>query len=443
MGVNVTTPNTAEQTLRDQFRSLASIILDDASAQRREAAFSHFAAAGLPNRHLESWHYTDLRAILREALPPAPVPDAAVVAEARERLKAHALPGAVRLVVLDGVFSPDLSDPSDLGPHVRVVPVLEALSSDGLNADLASAQKLGADESILALNAAFLQGGVLIDVEPGFKVEPVIEIVSLHSARIPAATYERSYVRLGEHSSATVVERHAALGEARVSSNAVLVVSVGDGASFDHLARIDGLGAQALHLGMTLVRLGADARFDGTTLIATPGVTRRQAYLEFAGPHSAAHFNGVSLLDGRCHADTTIIVTHTAPHCESRELYKHILDDEATGIYQGKVVVAAGAQKTDGKMLSKAIFLGDAATMYNKPELEIFADDVVCGHGATVGSLDDDQLFYLRARGIPLREAQALLLEAFASEAIAAVQVEAVRDEMSERIGQWLRQHGR
>ncbi len=209
------------------------------------------------------------------------------------------------------------------------------------------------------------------------------------------------------------------------------------------MARIDGLGTQALHLGMTLVRLGADTRFEGTTLIATPGVTRRQAYLEFAGPHSTAHFNGVSLLDGRCHADTTIIVTHTAPHCESRELYKHILDDQSTGIYQGKVVVAPGAQKTDGKMLSKAIFLGEDANMYNKPELEIFADDVVCGHGATVGSLDDDQLFYLRARGIPLREAQALLLEAFAAEAIETVQVDTVRDEMSERIGQWLRQHGR
>ena len=443
MGVSFKTPSSAEQALGEQFRSAAAQRGNDGSARRREAAFSRFAAAGLPNRHNESWHYTDLRSLVREALPPAPRPDAALVADARERLKAHALPGAVRLVVLDGCFSPDLSDLSGLGPHVRVTPVLEALTTDALDTDLVTAQKLGAEESILALNAAFVQGGVLIEVEPGVKVEPVIELVSLLSGRVPAATYERSYVRLGDHASATVVERHAALGEARSLANAVLVVSVGDGASFEHLARIDGLGAQALHLGTTLVRLGADARFDGTTLIATPGVTRRQAYLEFAGPHSVAHFNGVSLLDGRCHADTTIIVTHTAPHCESRELYKHILDDESTGIYQGKVVVAPGAQKTDGKMLSKAIFLGEAATMYNKPELEIFADDVVCGHGATVGSLDEDQLFYLRARGIPLREAQALLLEAFASEAIAAVQVEAVRHEMGERIGQWLRQHGR
>lgn len=443
MGVSLKVPSSAEQALGDQFRTVAAQHGRDGSSARREAAFSRFAAAGLPNRHIESWHYTDLRSLLREALPPASTPDPAVVAEARERLKAHALPGSVRVVVLDGFFNPELSDLSGLGPHVRVTPVIDALVAEALDADLAAAQKLGAEESILALNAAFLQGGVMIAVEPGVKVEPVIELVSVLSGRVPAATYQRSYVRLGDHASATVVERHAALGEARSSANAVLVVSVGDGASFDHLARIDGLGAQALHLGLTLVRLGADARFDGTTLIATPGITRRQAYLEFAGPHSTAHFNGVSLLDGRCHADTTIIVTHTAPHCESRELYKHILDEESTGIYQGKVVVAPGAQKTDGKMLSKAIFLGEAATMYNKPELEIFADDVVCGHGATVGSLDEDQLFYLRARGIPLREAQALLLEAFAAEAIAAVQVDVVRHEMGERIGQWLRQHGR
>jgi Fe-S cluster assembly protein SufD len=127
----------------------------------------------------------------------------------------------------------------------------------------------------------------------------------------------------------------------------------------------------------------------------------------------------------------------------SRELFKHILDGEATGIYQGRVVVAPGAQKTDGKMLSKCIFLGEGANMYNKPELEIFADDVVCGHGATVGALDEDQLFYLRARGIPLHEAQALLLEAFAAEALEAVSVASVKDEMVARVGDWLRQHGR
>ena len=430
----------AERMLGEQFRAFRPA---DASAARREDAFTLFTEAGLPGRRIESWHYTDLRGLVREALPPAPAPDEATIARARARLADHAVPGAARIVVLDGSFRPELSDLSALPAGVKVTSVLDALSSGELDPGLASAQRLGAVESMLALNAAFLQGGAMIEVAPGTAVAAPIEIVALLSGAAPAATYDRSYLKLGAGASLSLVERHASLGEAKSLAATVLVVSVGDGARFEHLARIDGLGPQALHLGTTLVRLGAGAKFEATTLIATGGVTRRQAYVEFTGENATAHLYGVSLLDGRSHADTTLIVTHTAPHCESRELYKHILDGEATGIYQGRVVVAPGAQKTDGKMLSKCIFLGEGATMYNKPELEIFADDVVCGHGATVGALDDDQLFYLRARGIPLREAQALLLEAFAAEAIETVSVPSVKDEMMARVGQWLRQHGR
>jgi Fe-S cluster assembly protein SufD len=430
----------AERMLGEQFRAFRPA---DASAGRRDEAFTLFSEAGLPSRRIESWHYTDLRGLVREALPPAPEPDAATIEAARERLAAHAVPGAARVVVLDGTYRPELSDLSALSAGVTVTSVLDALSTGDLDAGLAAAQKLGQVESMLALNAAFLQGGAMIVVAPDTQAAAPIELVMLLSGRAPAATYDRSYVKVGDRASLTLVERHASLGDAKSLAATVLVAAVGDGASFEHLARIDGLGPQALHLGTTLIRLGADAKFEATTLVATGGVTRRQAYLEFVGENATAHLYGVSLLDGKSHADTTLIVTHTAAHCESRELFKHILDGEATGIYQGRVVVAPGAQKTDGKMLSKCIFLGDGANMYNKPELEIFADDVVCGHGATVGALDDDQLFYLRARGIPLREAQALLLEAFASEAIETVSVASVKDEMNDRVGEWLRQHGR
>ncbi|WP_237476938.1 Fe-S cluster assembly protein SufD [Lichenibacterium dinghuense] len=430
----------AERMFGEQFEAMVHA---EHSVAHRGDAYKLFTEAGLPGRRIESWHYTDLRGLVREALPPAAEPDAAAVAVAKERLKAHEVPGAARFVLLDGTYRPDLSDLAALPAGVTVRPVLDALYTEELDPGLAGAQKLGQPESMLALNSAFLQGGVMIDVAPGTKVEGPIELVLMLSGRAPAATYDRSYIRVGDGASVTLIERHAAFGEAKSLAATVLVASVGDGASFEHLARVDGLGPQALHLGTALVRIGADAQYRATTLVATPGVTRRQAYVEFVGERSSSHLYGVSLLDGRSHADTTLIVTHTAPHCESRELFKHILAGEATGIYQGRVVVAPGAQKTDGKMLSKCIFLGDGANMYNKPELEIFADDVVCGHGATVGALDDDQLFYLRARGIPLREAQAMLLEAFADEAVEAVTVDSVKDEMVARVGDWLRQHGR
>ena len=329
----VTLPNPAERALGEQFKAA------HAGAARTEA-FARFSEAGLPTRRIESWHYTDLRSMLREALPPAGAPDAAALDLARERLKAHAVPGAVRLVVLDGRYLAELSDQAPAG--VTVTSVLEALGTVDLAPDLAAAQRLGAPESILALNAAFLQGGVMVSVAPGTAVAAPIEITLMLSGKVPAATYDRSYVSVGAGASLTVIERHAAFGETRSLANSALVVAVGDGATFEHLVRVDGLGSEALHLGTTLVRLGADAKFDATTLIATGGMTRRQAYLEFAGPNTVAHFQGVSLLDGTSHADTTLIVTHTAPHCESRELYKHILADDSTGIYQGRVVVAPG-----------------------------------------------------------------------------------------------------
>ncbi|HEX4767120.1 MAG TPA: Fe-S cluster assembly protein SufD [Lichenihabitans sp.] len=435
MNAVVAFPTPAEKTLGDQFRARG------ATDAGRQSAYAAFSAAGLPHRRIEAWHYTDLRSLLREVLPPAPPPEAAVIAEAKRLVATLPRAEGGRVVLIDGVPWPRLSELDSLAAGVSARPILEAISQNDDTAGLVAAESLGAVESVVSLNAALLQGGVLIDVAAGAVSAP-IEVLCIASGTTPAAIYARHYVRLGEGAKASIVERHAALQPTRSQANHVLVMALADGAELQHAAGIDGLGEEALHIGSMLVRLGARANFTSTTLIATRGITRRQAYLDFAGPHARAHFNGASLLDGRAHADTTLVVTHTAPHCESRELYKHVLDAEATGVYQGKVIVRPGAQKTDGKMLSKAVFLGDGATMHNKPELEIFADDVVCGHGATVGALDEDQLFYLRARGIPRAEAEAMLLEAFAEEALDELADEALREEFAGRIAQWLRQRG-
>ena len=436
MNAIVAFPTPAEKAFADQFRALRSAAAPGSTdLAARESDYAAFTGAGLPHRRIEAWHYTDLRAILRDVLPPAQAPDAEAVGLARTALAAlPAAPGG-RIVLLDGRFEPSLSS----------LPLLADLDIGSVadhapSTALAAAQRLGSVESVVSLNGALLQGGVVIVV--GTKRAAPLDLVSIVSGAAPAATYTRSFVELAPGASARIVERHLVLRPGRSQGHHVLVMAVGDGASLNHTARIDDLGAETLHVGSMLVRLGAKAEFTSTTLMASAGVTRRQAYLEFAGPHSKAHFFGASLLDGRCHADTTLVLTHTAPNCESRELYKHVLDGEATGIYQGKVIVAPGAQKTDGKMLSKAVFLDEGATMYNKPELEIFADDVVCGHGATAGALDDNQLFYLRARGIPKAEAQAMLLEAFAEEALDGISDDDLRSELTDRISLWLRQRG-
>ena len=421
----------AETRLGEQFKAQAG-----AGSPAREAAFATFVDKGLPHRRIEAWHYTDLRSLWRDAFPPAGAPGETRVSAARAALGGAAGP---RLVLLNGMFASDLSTLGGLPAGLSITPLLDGLgSSPTTSAPLQAAEALGKAESVLALNTAFLQGGALLTVAAGTRLEQPIEIVSVTTGETPAAVSTRMLVDVGPNASATVVERHVALGQADRQGNHTVVFAVGDGATLAHTCELEGLSAGSIHLGTTLTRLGAEARFVSFTLVATLGVVRRQSFLEFAGANATGRFNGVTLLEGRAHADTTLVITHTGTGCESREYYKTILDDESTGVYQGKVIVAPGAQKTDGKMLSKAVFLADGASMYNKPELEIFADDVVCGHGATVGSLDEDQLFYLRARGIPLREAQSLLLNAFAADAVDDVPDEASRDALTGKIQTWL-----
>jgi Fe-S cluster assembly protein SufD len=167
-------------------------------------------------------------------------------------------------------------------------------------------------------------------------------------------------------------------------------------------------------------------------------VARSQVYLRFAGEGSAADISGAFLLRGQQHGDTTLLVEHRVPQCTSRELFKCVLDDEARGVFQGKIIVSPGAQKTDGKQMSGALLLSEGAEFDSKPELEIFADDVVCGHGATSGQINDDLLFYLEARGVPEAQARALLIQAFVGEALEKIDDEALRDALSRASAEWL-----
>jgi Fe-S cluster assembly protein SufD len=196
--------------------------------------------------------------------------------------------------------------------------------------------------------------------------------------------------------------------------------------------------AAGLHLESQVAQLGAGAQFDAFALVAGGALVRRQLFIRHREKNANISLGGLSLLDGARHADTTLVVDHAAPHGRSREFYKHIIADEATGVYQGKVIVRPGAQKTDGAMKSQAILLSPHAVMNNKPELEIFADDVVCGHGATVGALDPEQMFYLRARGLPKTEAEAMLLEAFGADAIARVADEELAERLRGKMRAWL-----
>ncbi|WP_316862728.1 Fe-S cluster assembly protein SufD [uncultured Cohaesibacter sp.] len=206
-----------------------------------------------------------------------------------------------------------------------------------------------------------------------------------------------------------------------------------------HVMRVINEGAEALHLGSTTVKVGADARFEHFTMSAGGKFIRSQSFVSMEGENSDADLFGASIVEGNRHSDITLKMDHAVPNCNSKEQYRTVLDDKAEGVFQGQIIVRQYAQKTDAKMMSQALLLSEDAGFFNKPELEIYADDVVCGHGATCGELDEDLLFYLRARGIPMEQAKKMLVMAFLAEAVENVSneqfVEALETYILERLG--------
>ncbi len=397
----------------------------------REAAWEAFSARGLPNRRVEAWHYTDLKAALSK-----PVPIASIVSAAPEIPRDH---DSIRLVTLDGVFRPDLSDLAALPEGVKVQPLREALAqgAPGVMALIASSD-VQTDDATVSLNAALMQDGVVLRIQGGVSLEPTIELATIVSSPEAQSSFTRSLVILGKDAKATIIESAGALSAAPAQDNQTLVIRLASGARLDLLTHASGEGDALVRVMSLLAHLDEGASLNACMLLQGAGLLRRQIFARLDGERARVSLNGATLARGRQHVDTTLVVDHALPNGESRERFRYILDEQATGVFQGKIVVRPHAQKTDGVMQSKAILLSDHATMNNKPELEIFADDVQCGHGATCGRLDKDQLFYLMARGIPRHEAESLLIEGFANEAFEALESEALRDFVASRISSWM-----
>ena len=405
-------------------------------AAARAAAFNHFVLAGFPNSRVEAWKYTDLRRLMTDAKPLAPSPDAIAKREAGAGGLLAGL-GFRRLVIVDGSFVEELSDLTGLGPGLTVRSMAGALALD----EPLLAQGLGAvvpaDDPALALNTALAGDGVVITVAPDVAIDRPIHLAFVNTGATPAAIVTRSLVVVGKGARATVIETHEGRGQADCQVNTVLQLVVGDEAQVDHV-KLTAEHNGSIHIATLLAHVGARATYNDWGLTMGGGVVRNQMFLLLSGAGTIANLRGLSLLAGRQHADTTLTVEHAAPDCQSRELFKAVVDDEARAVFQGKITVRQQAQKTDAKMMSRALLLSDGAEADAKPELEIFADDVQCGHGATTGNLDDQLKFYLMARGIPQKQAEALLIEAFAAEVLEAIGHDGARDALLETITNWL-----
>jgi Fe-S cluster assembly protein SufD len=409
----------------------------DNVTEARRQAFDAYQRAGLPHRRIEDWKYTDLRMLMRDVLPLATAPDAAALSRAAAALKPHAIDGVRRLVLVDGVFAPALSETGDLEKGLTVRTLREALEAG-------DTQLFALDQSdaMVALNSAMMTDGVVIEMADNAMLTRPIQVVHIASGLKPAAMFTRSLLKLGKAAGATLVESYiAAEGAKAYQVHDSLIVAIGDDARLDHVRLIED-DREAFNISSASVTLAKRAHYNTFGMTSGGHVSRYQAIIVFAGEGSKVETNGVNLLNGRQHADCTLFMDHAVPNCASREIFRAVVDDRGHSVFQGRIIVRPKAQKTDAKMMTRALLLSDEAEADNKPELEIFADDVTCGHGATTGALDESLLFYLRARGLREKEAQALLIQAFVGEAIESVVNDDLRELAISAAQRWLAARG-
>ncbi len=397
---------------------------------QREAASVAFRAMGFPTRRVEAWRYTDLR----------PVADAGfdepltMLDEAMELPPAH---GPARAVLIDGRLRTELSTLDDAGFEAAALatalPTLEG--------------RLGAlarpeEQPLAALNTMLFEDGLVVTVPAGV-AGGVLDLLSLATeSERPAAFHPRHLIRLEAGASLTLIETASGPEGARYLHNPVFEIEVAEGATLVH-ARLQQEAPRAFQLATVYARGAAGGTYDNFTLNAGGRLVRNEIHTVLTGPRAACHMNGAQLLGHGQHADTTTFLDHAAPDCASRQTYKTVLSGKSRGVFQGKILVRQVAQRTDGYQMNQALLLSPEAEIDSKPQLEIYADDVKCSHGATVGQIDEDQLFYLRARGIPEVRARAMLVEAFLAEAVEGVGDPAARGALEAAVsGWWDRQQG-
>jgi Fe-S cluster assembly protein SufD len=425
----------AEQRYLDLYASVADRLPGSRHArvrEGREKALDHFAMLGLPHRRIEEWKYTDLRALMPEVHPLAGLLQAVEADVSIEASigKALAQLDAYRAVFVDGLFRPDLSTVQD-APGVTFEPLRAGLEEDA-GPGHALTHQAGRD-AIEALASAFATDGAILSVAPKTKLEKPLHLIFIAGeGSAPKLAATQSAIVVGDGAEAELIETHAVAGGSQAF--AFIRLSVGRDARLSHV-RVN-LGAK--QLSSASVVLDERAHYAPVQLTVDGGLTRAQMRILFKGPNASCHYAGGMMLRGNAHADFTLVVDHAAEACESRELVKAVLDGHSRGIFQGKVIVQRGAQRTDGKQMANALLLSNDAEFDSKPELEIFADDVACGHGSTAGQIDEDLMFYLLARGIPEVEARALLIAAFVGEALDKIGNEALRSALQEKVDAWL-----
>lgn len=397
------------------------------SKAARKAALARVQQMGAPNRRDEYWKFTDptgLTAAQSNEAAPLRTEESQVFSDV----------DCLTITFVDGIYAPDRSD--DLSEEGLTLEVL----SDAMDSDIHWVESVygvlenrGQDpvaRPLAALNTAVASQGLVLHVTG--KVKRPVAFYYVHENATSDAVIHH-VVKLEAGASVSVLE--SGPGAARL--NTCLEVDIADSAAFNHV-RTQGRDFDRYAATHMFARLGTESSFKSFTMTANGRLTRNECVLELLGNDAKAHVAGACIGDGVFHHDDTVFVTHDAENCESRQVFKKVLRNGAVGAFQGKILVKAGAQKTDGYQISKALMLDDDSEFLAKPELEIYADDVACSHGSTVGEVDEATMFYLTSRGIPHNEAQDMMVHAFLDESIQEIEDAALADIIRARLGEWL-----
>lgn len=412
-----------EELLLEAFATHGNTLPGNASVKARRQAAAELIGRGLPTRRVESWHYTDLRRMLSKvtgfaqptgAVSPAPLLD-----------------GSSVLSVLSG----------KAGAAAMPAPLIDGVSIASLAAEFAAGRRseglavTQADDAVGAINAAFVADGFAVDIKAGTDVERPIELQNIHMG---GHVHSRFVVTAGEGAKAVIIERQTGSGSALISS--VSELEVADGAEILWII-LQEQPDEANYLAQFKARIAGNAKLTLFIMNAGAKLVRQEVNVRMEGEHSQFHLRGANLLAGDTHSDITMVLDHLAPDTYSTETIRNIVSGKADGVFQGMIRVAQKAQKTDAKMACNTLLLSDEGSFSTKPELEIFADDVACGHGATITEIEKDHLFYLMARGVDEKSARGLLVKAFLAEVIEELENEQAVEILERKLDRWFTEH--
>jgi Fe-S cluster assembly protein SufD len=399
----------------------------------RQAAMKRFNELGFPTSRNEDWKFTSVAPIAKTPFRLVPAYDLDGVTSETLEQSGHQIGDAIRLVFLNGHYAPPLSSLEALPDGVIVTSLATALHAHAQLVEPHLARYAAyQDHAFTALNTAFVHDGVFVFISRGTTVQSPIHLLYLTTAAGEGTVaHPRNLIVTGSRSQVTIVESYACPKEQVYFTNAVTEIVAGDHAVIDHY-KLQRESGEAFHVATLKVHQGPGSNFSSHYLGFGGELVRNEVRAMLDGEDCECTLNGLYMAGGRQHADNHTVIDHAKPHCASHELYKGILNGKAHGVFNGKIFVHQDAQKTDAKQTNKTLLLSDDAVINTKPQLEIYADDVKCTHGATVGQLDDDAIFYLRSRGLGREEARRLLTYAFANDIISRVKVEPIRTRLEQ-----------